>query len=308
MTMPSTGVLNMGGTSSPVSVNFELGNASPYQQTVSMNDAAVRTLAGVGGSGTTWSMNSLYGKSSRVAVTVTISASTQNYIANTAKVTGYSAGKTDVTFVINSGVVIGSASTGSYAFTVNTSWAAGDTVTVTNAGTVIGAGGNGGVGSSTAVPAANCAGSSGGPAVSVARTITWTNTGTCGGGGGGGGGGAYSQIGSGGSPTLYGGGGGGGGRGNTGGSGGAGGSPNKVGSGSPGTAGTTTTAGTGGAGESGSGGTGGNGGALGSAGSAGNATAYNPGAGGAAGACLVGKSFVNGGAGITGGTTAGGQS
>jgi hypothetical protein len=53
----------MGGTSSPVSVNFELGKASPYQQTVSMNDAAVRSLAGVGGSGTSWSMNSLYGKS-----------------------------------------------------------------------------------------------------------------------------------------------------------------------------------------------------------------------------------------------------
>lgn len=66
MTMPSTGVLNMGGTSSPVSVNFELGKASPYNQIVSMNDAAVRTLAGVSStSGTSWSMNSLYGKSNR---------------------------------------------------------------------------------------------------------------------------------------------------------------------------------------------------------------------------------------------------
>lgn len=66
MTMPSTGVLNMGNTSSPVSVNFELGKASPYQQTVSMDDSAVRTLAGVSStSGTSWSMNSLYGKSNR---------------------------------------------------------------------------------------------------------------------------------------------------------------------------------------------------------------------------------------------------
>jgi hypothetical protein len=32
-----------------------------------MNDAAVRTLAGVGGSGTQWSMNSLYGKSAGFA-------------------------------------------------------------------------------------------------------------------------------------------------------------------------------------------------------------------------------------------------
>jgi hypothetical protein len=70
--MPSTGALNMGGTSSPVSVNFELGKASPYQQTVSMNDSNVRSLAGVSStSGTSWSMNSLYGKS---AFTVSLSS------------------------------------------------------------------------------------------------------------------------------------------------------------------------------------------------------------------------------------------
>jgi hypothetical protein len=64
MTMPSSGVLNMGGTSSPVSVAYELGLG--LTTTISMNQAAVRTLAGVGGSGTTWSMSSLYGKSSLV--------------------------------------------------------------------------------------------------------------------------------------------------------------------------------------------------------------------------------------------------
>ena len=63
------------------------------------------------------------GSSGRTAKAVTISASTQNYTANTAKVTGYVSGTTDVTFTINSGVVVGSASTGSYAFIVNTSWA-----------------------------------------------------------------------------------------------------------------------------------------------------------------------------------------
>lgn len=63
MVMPSTGALNMGGTSSPVSVNYELGKASPYNQTVTMNDTDVRTLAGVSlTSGSSWSMNSLYGK------------------------------------------------------------------------------------------------------------------------------------------------------------------------------------------------------------------------------------------------------
>ena len=62
MTMPaSPNTLNMAGTSSPVSVAYELGLG--LTTTISMNQAAVRTLAGVGGSGTTWSMSSLWGKS-----------------------------------------------------------------------------------------------------------------------------------------------------------------------------------------------------------------------------------------------------
>jgi hypothetical protein len=62
MTMPSSpNTLNMGGTSSPVSVAQELGLG--LTTTISMDQAAVRTLAGVGGSGTSWSMSSLWGKS-----------------------------------------------------------------------------------------------------------------------------------------------------------------------------------------------------------------------------------------------------
>jgi len=65
MTMPaSPNALNMAGTSSPVSVAYELGLG--LTTTISMNQAAVRTLAGVGGSGTTWSMSSLHGKSNAV--------------------------------------------------------------------------------------------------------------------------------------------------------------------------------------------------------------------------------------------------
>ena len=64
MTMPSTGALNMGGTSSPVSVAQELGLG--LTTTISMNQSNVRALAGVSStSGSTWSMNSLYGKSAR---------------------------------------------------------------------------------------------------------------------------------------------------------------------------------------------------------------------------------------------------
>lgn len=60
MTMPSSGVLNAAATSSPISVAYEL--ALGLTTTISMNDAAVRTLAGVGATGTQWSMSSLYGQ------------------------------------------------------------------------------------------------------------------------------------------------------------------------------------------------------------------------------------------------------
>ena len=66
MVMPASGPLNMGGTSSPVSVAQELGLS--LTATISMNQTNVRTLAGVGGSGTTWSMSSLYGKSNTYAI------------------------------------------------------------------------------------------------------------------------------------------------------------------------------------------------------------------------------------------------
>jgi len=67
MTMPASGPLNMGGTSSPVSVAQELGLS--LTATISMNQTNVRTLAGVSTtSGTSWSMSSLYGKSNTLAI------------------------------------------------------------------------------------------------------------------------------------------------------------------------------------------------------------------------------------------------
>ena len=67
MTMPSSGPISLG------QANTELGFSATAL--ISMNDAAVRSLAGVGGSGTTWSMSSLYGKS---AVTISLSSVTSN--------------------------------------------------------------------------------------------------------------------------------------------------------------------------------------------------------------------------------------
>lgn len=56
MTLPASGAISLS------QVNTELGRGST--NAIDMNDSAVRTLAGVGGSGSQWSMNSLYGKSS----------------------------------------------------------------------------------------------------------------------------------------------------------------------------------------------------------------------------------------------------
>ena len=138
--------------------------------------------------------NSLFAGGARIKVTITLSADTQNYVLNTAKVTGYAPNKTDVTLVINSGVYVGSASSGSYALTIDSSWATEDTVTVTNSGLVLGAGGNGGGGGVYGNLGKGFNGSGGGPSVLAQRDLTFTNSGTVGGGGGGAGGGAMGEL------------------------------------------------------------------------------------------------------------------
>jgi hypothetical protein len=170
-------------------VNTELGLSATAL--ITMNDAAVRTLAGVGGSGTVITMQNLQNKSNRVTASATISANTANYTLNTAKAPGYSAGKTDMTLTINSGIFVSSGSTGTAAFIVDTSWAAGDTVTVVNNGTILGRGGAGGTGGSpfySGTTADGKAGDSGGLGLLVQRAITLNNLNRISGGGGGGGG------------------------------------------------------------------------------------------------------------------------
>lgn len=213
------------------------------------------------------------GRARKIA-TITISADTQNYTLNTAKVTGYEAGNTDATLVINSGVYVGSSSTGTYSLTVASGWDAKDRLYITNNGNILGAGGAGAGGNTVG------AGGAGGPAMQVLSNVTITNAGVVGGGGGGGGAGANTSSTTKFGTTYYAGGAGGGGQGYS------AGSPN----------GSTTAAGGGAGGASGY--SGGNGGTLGVAGGAGAAG----GGGGAAGACLAGKSYVNSGAGITGTT------
>jgi hypothetical protein len=273
-------------------VNVELGLAGTT--TISMNQTNVRTLAGVPSGAI--SMQNLQNKSNRVTASATISTDTAGYVLNTAKATGYSAGKTDMTLTIAPSVNVYAASTGSYALTVDTSWAVGDTVTIVNNGVIVGRGGAGTTGSvsyggyNRATP-----GGAGGPALLVQRAITMNNLNRIAGGGGGGGGGNWGLIPLGKGTKDTGGGGGGGGL-SFGTAGNGGRSNDNTANGSPGAAGTVNTAGGGGGGggNNGPSNNGGSGGGYGSSGSGGGA-GQMPGAGpsgGSAGACIVGNSNI----------------
>ena len=301
MALNGSGPISLAGSSAGQSIAVEL-NLGPTSQ-ISLNDAAVRTLANVP-SGAIIMPTNFYGKSNRVSRAATISANTANYTVNTAKAPSYVAGATDFTLTINSGVFVSSGSTGSYAMTVDTSWAAGDTVTIVNSGTIVGRGGNGGNGSGTA-NGAGAAGGSGGPALLVQRAITMNNLNRIAGGGGGGGGQGALNAFQKGNPSASGGGGGGGGIGGSSGGSGAprsnlGGPPTFNGNGGGG--GTLTGAGGGGrsnACNAGSFNIAGDGGGYGSAGTAAfvstntcNNNNGPMGGGGSGGVCIQGNSNI----------------
>jgi hypothetical protein len=230
-------------------VNVELGLTGTTL--ITMNDANVRTLAGVGGSGTVISMQNLQNKTNRAVISSTFSSSTANATLNLSAIGGYVSGKSDITVTINSGVYLYATSTGNYGLALS-GGTTGDTLTIVNLGFILGQGGVGGVGNTGG-------GSSGGPALNLgfgmsACTINNTNgSAYIAGGGGGGGGGAGT--------TNNGGGGGGGAGGAAGGSGGSGGGGAGGGIGASGSKGAGAVAGGGGGGGRilpGSGGAGGN--------------------------------------------------
>ena len=234
------------------------------------------------------SIGSFYGTSKRYTVTITISSNTSNYNLQTSSVSGYTAGWTDVTLSINSGIVVSASAAGGTALTV-TGFNSADNVTIFNTGIIQGGGGAGGA----------ATGGAGGHAINL-NPASAANVGIvnqpgaiiAGGGGGGGRGMAvrgYQMDGYGNllSDTYMRGGGGGGGAGNPAGSGsavvgtGSGTYYNYLGSAGAGGSGSTTAGGGGGAGDSGYVGTlsnyylmyagaGGAGGARGAAGSSGN--------------------------------------
>jgi len=160
MTTPS-------GTISLSNVNTELGYSATAL--ITMNDAAVRTLAGVGGSGTIISMSNLQNKSNSFSATISSNQTDLN-LRTWALGAGWN-GTSAATITVGSGVYIYATSTGTPGLTINGSWPGG--VTLVNSGYIAGKGGD-----------AN--GGSGGDAISLGVNCTITNNSYIGGGGGGG--------------------------------------------------------------------------------------------------------------------------
>ena len=173
-------------------VNVELSLAGTTL--ISLNQANVRTLAGVPTPLSTISMNNLHGKSNRVSLSVTLGSSAINLSTNIDGYAGYIAGITDV--VINvAAVYLYANNTVSAGLTIF-GGASGDTLTINNYGYIMGCGGNGGNGGVAGVATA---GSAGGPAFSFnqngALTAVLNNYGyILGGGGGGAGGGNGGSV------------------------------------------------------------------------------------------------------------------
>ena len=195
MTLPASGAISFSN------INTELNLSSTAQ--ISLNDAAVRTLFAKASGAI--AMSDGYGKSNRVALSYTYSASATNQSLNITTISGYAAGTSDVTITINSGVYVYSTSTGTPGLTLS-GGSSGDTVTIVNNGFILGKGGNGH--GQTAGNAAQ-AGLVGGTALELGFNTTVNNTngsayvaggggsgaqlgGTGGGGAGGGTGGFYN--------------------------------------------------------------------------------------------------------------------
>ena len=317
MALPTSGTITLD------EIHVEAGGTT--NTTATINDADIRALIGKA-AGVTMSFDEWYGASAAVTINLTIGANTNNYNIQNSRGGTYVAGVTTVNLTINSGVTVGSTSTGTYALDTGTGWASGDVINIINNGTVKGCGGNGGAGGNIVYNTSftnGSAGAVGGQAFRAQFACTFTNNGSVYGcGGGGGGGGSIEGLET---KTLqtyaYGGGGGGGGAGvnsSTGGAGGTASGATLLDNGNAGSSGTATAGGSGGVGgwnnsaSTVSAGAGGAGGSLGSTGSAGVTAAGGGlvggtgGAGGLAGFYQVNSSLINSGSGIGG--TVGGRS
>jgi hypothetical protein len=198
MTLPASGAITFG------QVNTELGLGATTL--INLNQTNVRTLFGVA-SGTI-SMSNGWGKTAGGGVgtggtlTLTVTSAIKNFNVYSAATGAVPAGVTRtgvaynstciVAVVVNSGIVIGSTATNTYAFDTGTGWASGNVLTLTNNGYISGAGGGQGQGGMSYYSGGvGSPGGGGGPAMNIQKAISITNSaGYIFGGGGGGGGGA----------------------------------------------------------------------------------------------------------------------
>ena len=141
MAMNTSGAISLAGSTAGVSIAQQLGLGTTTQ--ISLNDSAVRTLAGVP-SGAIVMPTNFYGKSNSVTINLTIASNTKNYNIFSNKGGSYVAGKSIINLTINSGVVVGSTSTSTYAMDTGSGWATGDVINITNNGYIAGHGGAGG--------------------------------------------------------------------------------------------------------------------------------------------------------------------
>jgi len=174
--------LQSSGTISLNQIHIEAGGSSGTQ--ASLNDSDIRALISKS-SGATMSFSEWYGASA--SLTETVSSSTTNLNVSTKFGSSNFTSNTAKVLVINSGVEVGASSLSNYA--INVPSGMGGTLTIQNAGTLSGAGGDGGTSSGED-------GDDGGTAIYIAsNNVTVTNTGTIRGGGGGGGRGANGSAG-----------------------------------------------------------------------------------------------------------------
>jgi hypothetical protein len=309
MALPGSGVLGVSDIVDEFGGSAPHGLSEYYRGGGLVSDSPSNT--GVPTSGTI-AIGDFYGAASAVLLNITIASNTNNYDLYTAVSANpaYVPGATTITATINSGVTVGSTSSGTYAFSVPSAFGAGDIITVVNNGTVLGAGGSGGNGVAPGTgPGVQPPGNPGGNAVYVNRPTTINNAGTLAGAGGGGGSSGSAIVQGGLTPKgaplrgYYGGAGGGGGAGVNPGAGGGGSAPGPA----PGSSGSSTAGGAGGGRYTGSPGSwyrgaGGTGGARGANGAAGEPQGpagpttpteqWPPGGGGTAGRYMTGNPFV----------------
>ena len=288
MTMNSSGPISLGGTTAGVSIEIENGGNGTTQ--ISLNDSAVRTLAGVPSGAITMPTN-FYGKANQF--NYTISSNQTNFCMRAGAVSAGWNQSSKLAVTINSGVILSANSTGAFGMYIQGSFPNG--VSLKNNGTIVGVGGNGGNGGGAYSPSifSGCSGANAGPALYIRSNIAICNaSGVIAAGGGGGGGNVIGGV----ACCNYGGGGGGGGRSSavTNSSGGSGG-PACCRYGSNGGTGTYGSAGGGGSNANGVGGSGGSGGNWGASGAPGNGYygyGFTVGSGGAGGAATCGTGYV----------------